>query len=194
MTKQLIVKRETLEKLRGRKGDKGDKGDTVVGTTGIQGLQGEFGIAGTDGKEGIQGFAGKAGIDGKVGASGLDGKAGLPGLMGPIPKHEWRNKSLRFQEGRNASGTVVWGRFVDLKGDKGDPSLYYPGGSGAGSVDYESVTVNRDGDDLITSIVQGNKTWTITRDGADCITSVTDGSTTRTINYLNNKVTSVTIS
>ena len=50
---------------------------------------------------------------------------GPKGDTGSIPKHEWDNTSLRFE---NQDGS--WGEFVDLKGDKGDKSddsLILPG-------------------------------------------------------------------
>ena len=43
---------------------------------------------------------------------------GPKGDTGSIPKHEWDDTSLRFE---NQDGS--WGKFVDLKGDKGDSGL-----------------------------------------------------------------------
>ena len=189
MAKVLNIKRSELEFLRG---PEGKKGDSVTGERGPVGPEGPPGQDGKDGKDGVKGLDGLDGIKGAKGTDGLpgiQGTLGNIGAIGPAPKHEWKNTSLRFQ-----TTPEEWGKFVDLKGDKGDlnNTNYYPGGSGSPA--FKAVTVNRDVNDLITSVVQGNKTWTITRDGSDCITSVTDGATTRTLAYTNNKVTSVTIS
>ncbi len=195
MPTRFNIKASQLEFLKGPKGDKGDKGDPIVGPPGVEGMRGQPGLTikgdkGDPGEPGrsVKGATGEPGKDARDGAEGKLGPAGLP------PKHEWRQTNLRFQTSTDDAGNVEWGKFTDLKGDKGDGvgSGYYPGSNRA--TEFKNVTVNRGGDNLITSVVQGNKTWTITRDGADCITSVTDGSTIRTLTYTNNKVTSVTIS
>lgn len=47
------------------------------------------------------------------------------GPIGPMPRHEWKNTSLRFEEEPG-----VWGKWVDLQGPKGDPGL----GGGVGII------------------------------------------------------------
>ncbi len=188
------LKASQLDFLKGQKGDKGDKGEKGDKGDSIQGTQGKPGLT-IKGEKGEPGGPGRSikGEDGDQGVQGRGGEDGAEGPIGPSPKHEWRKTSLRFQTSEDDAGNVEWGKFTELKGDRGPGAAegYYPGGT---NIQFKNVTVNRDSNDLITSVVQGNKTWTITRDGADCITSVTDGKTTRTLTYINNKVTSVAIS
>lgn len=46
---------------------------------------------------------------------GERGPRGFEGLIGPMPRHEWKDTSLRFEEEPG-----VWGKWVDLQGPKGD--------------------------------------------------------------------------
>lgn len=46
---------------------------------------------------------------------GERGPRGFEGPIGPMPSHEWRGTELRFEESPG-----VWGKWVDLKGPKGD--------------------------------------------------------------------------
>lgn len=94
-----------LEGPKGEKGDQGDQGD--------QGPQGPKGDKGDTGPRGLKGDKGDRGSDGEKGD------------IGPMPDHQWRDTSLRFEE---PDGT--WGRYVNLKGEKGDPGP--PGASGGG--------------------------------------------------------------
>ncbi len=187
------IKAAQLDFLKGKQGERGEKGPSGESIRGSEGPSGRPGLT-IKGEKGETGPPGRS-IKGEQGEPGKDGVGvdGELGPMGPRPKHEWRKTSLRFQAAEDDAGNVEWGNFVELKGDRGPGAAegYYPGGT---SIQFKNVTVNRDVNDLITSVVQGSKTWTITRDVNDCITSVTDGSTTRDIAYTNNKVTSVTIS
>lgn len=61
---------------------------------------------------------------------GRDGEDGKDGERGPMPDHEWKGTSLRFQK---PDGT--WGKFVDLKGPPGARGLSGGGGGGVGIVD-----------------------------------------------------------
>jgi hypothetical protein len=83
----------------GRDGDKGDKGD--------KGAKGDKGDKGKDGK------------DGKDGKHARDGKDGGKGEQGPPPKHEVRNRRIRFQQ---PNGT--WGPWIDL----GALNVVFPAG------------------------------------------------------------------
>jgi len=177
--------------IRGEPGRDGKNGrDGIDGRPGPQGKQGP---PGKDGKDGAPGKPGRDGVNGKDGRPGVDGKpgdAGPAGTPGPAPRHEWRNTSVRFEERSDPQGNPVWGKFVDLKGDQGAPGQ---GGFPSGhDHTFKPVTVTRDGNDLITSIVAGGKTWTVTRDGQDCITNLTTSGDSRTITYSNDRVISVT--
>lgn len=73
----------------------------------------------------------------KDGADGRDGVDGKDGERGPMPDHEWKGTSLRFQK---PDGT--WGKFVDLRGPTGARGLS-GGGGGVGIVDnIEDATVS----------------------------------------------------
>lgn len=73
------------------------------------------------------------GKNGKDGKNGADGKDGARGPIGPMPDHQWDGTSLRFEE---PDGN--WGKYVDLKGDRGaqgsgasgPPGPPGPGGGG----------------------------------------------------------------
>jgi len=99
---------EMVEKQEGQKGEKGERGE-----------RGERGNDGKDGKDGKNGADGKDGLDGGDGLDGKDGEDGIgidgkDGKMGAMPKHEWDNEYLRFQ-----MTPTEWGKWVNLKGDKG---------------------------------------------------------------------------
>lgn len=107
--------------LRGERGPQGEKGDT--GEQGPEGEMGPQGEPGEQGPKGDRGPKGEKGDKGDRGSDGSDGEDGSRGPMGPMPDHQWRDTSLRFQE---PDGD--WGRYVNLKGEKGDQG--FPGGSG----------------------------------------------------------------
>lgn len=198
MPTNVKIKRSTLQKLRGPEGPpgpqgpmgpqgpKGDKGDT-----GAQGPAGES-IKGPKGDPGAQGPAGPKGEPGPIGKPGLPGPRGEQGQIGPIPKHEWNRTSLRFQEGVDSIGNVIWGKFVDLRGPQGPATSYYPGSGGTAS-EYEATSLTRDANGLVSSITQGNTTWTVTRNGDGSINTISDGTRTRTAVYTNGLLSAVTI-
>ena len=68
---------------------------------------------------------------------------------------------------------------------------YHPDVDGVAT--FSDITVNRDGNDLVSSLVQDGTTWTIARDVDDCITTIDNGTQIRTIGYDGTNVTSVTI-
>lgn len=59
----------------------------------------------------IPGPPGPPGVPGRDGEQGPQGERGE---VGPMPRHEWKDTSLRFE---NADGT--WGEAVDLQGPRG---------------------------------------------------------------------------
>lgn len=91
----------------------------------LEGPRGEKGEQGDPGEEGPKGDKGDPGPRGLKGDKGDRGPDGEKGEIGPMPDHQWRDTSLRFQD---PDGT--WGRYVNLKGEKGDPGI--PGSSGGG--------------------------------------------------------------
>ena len=76
---------------------------------------------------------------GPPGEPGAQGPRGRPGETGYPPMHEWRGTMLRFQEGgpmsRNPDGSIAWGVWRELKGEKGDS-----GGGGGGTVSGANST------------------------------------------------------
>jgi hypothetical protein len=104
------------------------------GPAGPQGLQGEQGLEGPTGPMGPPGDDGRSckvdRVEGKAiiqcpdgsdatvydGAVGPQGPEGLPGLLGPVPLHEWKGTSLRFE-----TSLGDWGEWVDLQGSPGPP-------------------------------------------------------------------------
>lgn len=55
------------------------------------------------------------------------GDPGDDGDVGPMPKHQWKNTRLRFEDGERGS----WGKWVDLQGKPGPPGP--PGRPGSGA-------------------------------------------------------------
>ena len=86
-----------------------------AGTDGIDGRDGVDGKPGQPGADGVAGADGRPGRDGDDGRPGRDGDDGKDGERGPMPDHEWRGSKLRFQKPEG-----VWGKWVDLRGPKGD--------------------------------------------------------------------------
>ena len=84
---------------------------------GPAGRDGNDGAAGPRGHNGMDGERGPPGSRGPAGRDGVDGKDGTDGERGPMPDHQWKATKLRFQK---PDGT--WGRYVELKGEKGQPS------------------------------------------------------------------------
>lgn len=56
--------------------------------------------------------------DGARGQDGERGPRGFDGPIGPMPRHEWKDTQLRFEEEPG-----VWGKWVDLKGNRGEPGF-----------------------------------------------------------------------
>lgn len=85
---------------------------------GVRGFQGKsaFEIAVEDGFRGSENewIEHLKGDPGPQGPRGERGQQGPQGDVGPAPEHEWRGTELRFQ---HSDGS--WGKYVDLKGDKG---------------------------------------------------------------------------
>ena len=119
----------------GQVGPQGERG--LVGARGPNGETGQQGERGPKGEQGHRGLAGRAGSvgprgpQGDTGPQGPKGDKGDPGKMGPMPRHEWKGSSLRFQ-----LTDENWGPWVDLRGPRG------VGGGGGGS------TVTPGGDSL----------------------------------------------
>lgn len=128
--------RDGADGLPGEPGPQGPRG--LPGLEGKAGIDGMNGAPGKDGRHGVDGVAGKDGrdgIDGKDGAAGIAGKQGKPGPrgpMGPMPRHQWKDTSLRFEAAPN-----VWGEYVELRGPPGRTGtssqvIYGGGGGGSG--------------------------------------------------------------
>lgn len=100
LAKQLRELREALARLARLPGP--------AGRDGRDGTNGAAGARGADGKEGPRGPAGPRGPRGESGPAGKDGE------RGPAPDHQWKSTKLRFQK---PDGT--WGKYVDLKGERG---------------------------------------------------------------------------
>lgn len=104
---------------RGEKGDRGEQGPVgAAGPRGEKGDRGEQGPQGNTGKQGPKGERGPRGEDGqqgKPGPKGDKGERGEKGETGLAPAHEWQGTKLRF---KRPDGK--WGKYVDLKGEKGE--------------------------------------------------------------------------
>ena len=94
-------------KLRFKNPD-GEWGDwkDLLGKQGRDGVPGEPGKDGRDGEDGERGPKGEKGNPGKDGRNGKDGEKGP---VGPPPKHEIRNRRIRFQQPDGK-----WGAWIDL--------------------------------------------------------------------------------
>lgn len=114
-----------LSKQPGPQGERGEVGP--AGKDGARGERGEKGERGDVGERGPAGEIGPAGRDGARGPVGPRGPAGKDGERGPMPDHEWSGTKLRFQKPDGE-----WGKFVQLRGPKGDAGN--PGTSGGGYV------------------------------------------------------------
>lgn len=68
------------------------------------------------GPQGLRGIAGKDGKDGSIGPAGEDGKS---------PDYEWRGTEIRFKKPNGQ-----WGKWVDLKGERGKTGLGFVGPAG----------------------------------------------------------------
>ena len=102
IAKQLRELRDAFKSLSKQSGPAGKDGrDGVDGKDGV-GIRGERGAAGPRGPAGPRGEPGRDGVDGK------------DGERGPAPDHQWKSTKLRFQK---PDGT--WGKYVDLKGERG---------------------------------------------------------------------------
>jgi len=163
----------------------------IDGKDGEIGPQGERGERGEKGEKGDPGPQGEDGADGRDGVDGLDGRHGDDGEIGPMPKHEWKKTSLRFEEKPG-----VWGDFVDLKGERGVPGVNGGGSGKSLSVRNESgiiettsaqllhfkgddVLVTSSGADTVIEIEKVPRAGSITRDGDGLLTSasITGGKT-----------------
>lgn len=118
------------------------------------------GKPGEPGKPGRDGHSPIAGVDYPLPEKGEKGDPGAVGERGPMPKHEWRGKWIRWEieEGK-------WGEWVNTQGEKGDPGR--GGGAGAGVRINGSGTASPDlvftGDGV--SVSQNGQTTTITIPG-----------------------------
>lgn len=102
IAKQLRELRDAFRNLSKQAGPAGKDGrDGVDGKDGV-GIRGERGETGPRGPAGPRGEPGRDGLDGK------------DGERGPAPDHQWKATKLRFQK---PDGT--WGKYVDLKGERG---------------------------------------------------------------------------
>lgn len=142
----------------GAVGERGPQGE--IGRTGERGLQGEIGLTGergprgergADGATGERGFRGEMG---KTGPQGGAGPAGPQGETGPAPDHQWTGTKLRFQKPDGK-----WGKYTDLKGDKGDGggTVIIRGGASSG-VGLESLLPGAVGVEPVgVAVAQGGK-------------------------------------
>jgi|DEB0MinimDraft_3_1074331.scaffolds.fasta_scaffold00273_9 hypothetical protein len=89
---------------------------------------GRDGVDGKDGVDGLDGKDGAVGATGEPGRDGLNGRDGVDGEMGPMPDHEIKGNSIRFQK---PDGT--WGKWVELGGQSG-------GGGGGDVMRYQINT------------------------------------------------------
>jgi hypothetical protein len=92
------------------------------------GRDGVDGKDGADGLDGRDGAVGATGEPGRNGLNGIDGVDGLQGEIGPMPDHEIKGNSIRFQK---PDGT--WGKWVELGGQSG-------GGGGGDVMRYQINT------------------------------------------------------
>ena len=104
--------REQFANLARQPGPVGATGPT--GSPGATGATGQTGSPGATGATGQTGDRGATGAAGATGAPGSPGHTGPTGPAGPMPKHEWDGTKLRFQQ-----TAKKWGKWVDLKGQKG---------------------------------------------------------------------------
>jgi hypothetical protein len=106
--------------LVGRPGRTPKKGidykDGEDGEPGDDGYTPKKGIDYKDGKDGYTPVKGKDYFDGDPGRTPVKGKDYFDGEPGKTPAHQWDGTKLRFQ---NPDGS--WGKYVNLKGGKGDP-------------------------------------------------------------------------
>lgn len=101
---------------RGPQGIPGPQGEP--GHEGPQGLQGDPGPRGEPGPQGLKGEPGVQGDSGPQGEPGPQGPQGERGAIGPMPRHQWKDTSVRFEV---APGK--WGEWADLRGPRGYPGL-----------------------------------------------------------------------
>ena len=107
-------------RLKKRIGPKGEQGP--IGFRGLEGASGSTGLVGIRGEKGDQGPEGVRGVQGLTGAPGPKGEHGSIGLMGPMPKHELRGDSIRFELEDGA-----WGKWINL-GNQGFQGKGFGGG------------------------------------------------------------------
>lgn len=126
----LAAAQKTLSKQPGPVGPQGERGER--GDVGAQGERGEVGPRGERGEQGARGEIGPAGPpgppgrDGRPGRDGKDGERGEKGEKGdtgPMPRHQWDGTRLRFE-----TPDGQWGKYVDLRGPKGDRGASGGGG------------------------------------------------------------------
>ena len=136
MVKRLRKVEAVADETRKQEGPAGRDGvDGKDGRDGTDGKDGRDGVDGKDGRDGTDGKDGRDGIDGKDGRDGIDGKDGRDGIDGKdgqAPDHQWDGTKLRF---KNPNGK--WGKFTNLKGDKGSDGgtvVVRTGGGSGGSL------------------------------------------------------------
>ena len=111
----------------GEKGDKGEPGARGLrglkggqGEQGSRGLKGDQGIQGPKGDKGNKGDKGDPGPPGEQGKKGERGLRGLKGAKGSTPKHEIKDKKIRFEKPDGK-----WGKWINL-GVEGGGTLVIP--------------------------------------------------------------------
>lgn len=107
-------------------------------------------------------------VKGRDYTDGLPGENGKPGKKGLMPKHEWSDSELRFQ---NPDGT--WGKWTNLRGPRGFGSIFQGWGSMTGS---ETLRIRAGSGISITG--QGELTISATGFGGNYI--AIDGTSTTT--------------
>lgn len=126
----------------------------VVGPAGQQGIPGE---RGEKGDRGDGGLVGRAGDPGSPGGKGPRGPQGPQGDIGPMPLHQWRHTSLRFEL---APGE--WGKYTDLQGPQGvSKVVHIPGGGGGGSSTTSASIISTTSDGSVPYFIPAGETFTV---------------------------------
>ena len=164
-----VAQTRKLEGPQGAAGPQGERGEVgpqgaigPQGERGEVGPQGAIGPRGERGEVGPQGAAGRDGIDGAQGATGPQGEAGPQGEKGekgdtgPAPDHQWDGSKLRF---RKPDGK--WGKYVDLRGPKGEggKTVVVGGGGGGGGADLSSMLPGAENVEPVGIAVQQGASW-----------------------------------
>jgi len=125
------------------------------------GVDGRDGIDGVDGLNGRDGAVGPRGEPGKDGLRGIDGVDGIQGETGPMPDHEIRGNSIRFQKPDGE-----WGKWIEFGGGG------RAGGGGTDQMRYAIHTYTADkqltdkNGTVLGDATSGDVTFTLPRAGS----------------------------